>query len=173
MGLGSFAHCLISHGSDTLGCIGLESAQAPHEFSQEVISSLSIFAVILGNILLPHDSDTSIKHENEQLRDILNHMQEMIYIVDKITMKPVYYNQTIRQLLPYASKQHPCYHLFHHRDSLCPNCPVCKLSGEGSEYIESSLDNWIAGNPVCTRACNLHWGAENGQPLAMVIQEPV
>ena len=173
MGLGSFAHCLISHGSDTLGCIGLESAQAPHEFSQEVISSLSIFAVILGNILLPHDSDTSIKHENEQLRDILNHMQEMIYIVDKITMKPIYYNQTIRQLLPYASNQHPCYHLFHHRDSLCPGCPVRKLSGEGSEYIESSLDNWIAGNPVCTRACNLHWGAESGQPLAMVIQEPV
>ncbi|MCH3958395.1 MAG: GGDEF domain-containing protein [Selenomonas sp.] len=171
MGLKSFAHCLISHGTDTLGCVGFESSQ-PQEFSQEIISSLSIFSVILGNILLPHDSDASIKQENEHLRDILNHMQEMIYIVDKITMKPLYYNQAIRQLVSSSSNQYPCYHLFHNRDSLCPDCPVRKLSGEGSEYIDTTLDNWIAGTPVHTRACNLCWGDEKSQPLAMVVQEP-
>ena len=172
MRFNSFAHCLISHGSKTLGCIGFESTQAPREFSQEVIHSLSIFAVILGNILLPHDSDARIKQENEHLRDLLNHMQEMIYVVDKITMQPVYYNQTIRQILPYASNHLPCYQLFHNRKSACPGCPVCKLTGEGSEYLQANLDNWIPSHSTCTRACNLNWGDEGSQPLALVIQEP-
>lgn len=169
--LGAFAHCLISHGSDTLGCIGFEST-APHVFKEEAIRELSIFAVILGNILLtPHD-DNKLRQQNAHLRDLLDHMQEIIYVIDKITMQPVYFNRTIRQALPDGMAKQPCYQLFHKRQTPCPDCPVQKLSGEGSEYIQCEIDNWNSGAKICSRACNLFWDDTSGRPLALVIQEP-
>ncbi|SDG12139.1 diguanylate cyclase (GGDEF) domain-containing protein [Selenomonas sp. WCT3] len=170
--LGAFAHCMITHGSDTLGCIGFESRQ-PRPFDDECLHALSIFAVILGNILLTSYSDDKLRQQNSHLRDLLDHMQEMVYVVDKITLMPLYFNQAIRQTLSESSAGHPCYELFHQRMTPCPDCPVQKLSGEGSEYIACDLSNWDKERPTTTRACNLHWNQnENDPPLALVIQEP-
>ena len=80
--------------------------------------------------------------------------------------------QTIRQALPDGMAKQPCYQLFHKRQTPCPNCPVQKLSGEGSEYIQCEIDNWNSGAKICSRACNLFWDDTNGRPLALVIQEP-
>jgi hypothetical protein len=170
--LGAFAHCMITHGSDTSGCIGFES-RLPRSFDDECIHALSIFAVILGNILLTSYSDDKLRQQNSHLRDLLDHMQEMVYVVDKITLMPLYFNQAIRQTLSETSAGHPCYELFHQRMTPCPECPVQKLSGEGSEYIACELSNWDKERPTTTRVCNLHWNQnENDPPLALVIQEP-
>lgn len=172
--LGAFAHCIITHGSNTLGCIGFESCQ-PRKFDMEIIRGLNVFSVMLGNILLTSYSDDKLHHQNEQLQIMLNHMQEMIYVVDKVSMTPVYFNQAIRQILqPNAASGQPCYQLLHDRTTPCPECPVQKLSGDGSEYIQCEMNNWSAKQPTCTRACNLHGehSASNRQ-LAMVIQEPL
>lgn len=170
--LGAFAHCMITHGSDTIGCIGFESRK-PRSFDDECIHALSIFAVILGNILLTSYSDDKLRQQNNHLRDLLDHMQEMVYVVDKITLMPLYFNQAIRQTLSNSQSGHPCYELFHQRMTPCPECPVQKLSGEGSEYIACKLGNWDKDRPTTTRACNLHWNQnENEPPLALVIQEP-
>lgn len=164
----AFAHCLITHGNDTLGCIGFEAAR-PIDITEEMRRSLSVFAVILGNILLSNQSAKKTATQNKQLRTLLDHFQEMVYVVDKITMQPVYFNQTIRQAIPIASTTMTCYQLFHQRVTPCLGCPVKRLSGEGSEYIECELDNWGCG-PTPSRACNLQ-GEDLKQPLALVVQE--
>lgn len=170
--LGSFAHCMITHGSETLGSIGFECCR-PRTYQGECIHDLSIFAVILGNILLTSYSDDKLRLQNTHLRDLLDHMQEMVYVVDKITLMPIYFNQTIRQTLSESSSGMPCYELFHKRMTPCPDCPVQRLSCEGNEYILCQLRNWDEQRPTLSRACNLHWSEnENDPPLAMVIQDP-
>ena len=171
--LGAFAHCMITHGSDTLGCIGFEYSR-PHTIDDECRHALSVFAVILGNILLTSYSDDKLRQQNMQLRSLLDHMQEMIYVVDKITMSPIYFNRSIRQALPDVNAGHPCYQVLHKRSTPCPGCPVLQLSGEGSEYIQCDLNNWDKDRPTCTRACNLHIDkVDDTRPLALVIQEPI
>ena len=171
--LGSFAHCIVTHGFDTVGCISFESCH-PRKFDTECLRSLNAFSVILGNILLTSYSDDKLRRHNERLRAMLNHMQEMIYVVDKSSMIPLYVNQAIHQILPpHTASGQPCYQLLHNRTVPCPGCPVQKLSADGREYIQCELNNWNAERPTCTRACNLHWEhSDPGRPLAMIIQEP-
>ena len=164
--VGAFAHCLITHGFDTIGCFGFECNE-PHVFTQEELSDLHTFSVLLGNILLPQESDDRTKQENEHLRDVLDHLQEAVYIVDKETMVPVYMNQTVRQTLSYTFSGEPCYKRFHRRSTLCEHCPVHQLTGY--EYIEKNMNNW-GGVPAYTRACNLTWKVNN-HPLMLMIQK--
>lgn len=166
--VGAFAHCLITHGFDTIGCFGFECQDA-HDFTQEELNDLHTFCVLLGNILLPQESDTRTREENEHLRDLLDHMQEMIYIVDRETMVPVYVNQTIRQTLSDSSSEEPCYMRFHHLDAPCKDCPAQKLTGAGYEYLEQEMHSW--GCLTYTRACNLTW-KHDGHPVMLVIQKP-
>ena len=166
--VGAFAHCLITHGFDTIGSFGFECTE-PHTFTQEELSDLHTFSVLLGNILLPQESDDRTKQENEHLRDVLDHLQEAVYIVDKETMVPVYMNQTVRQTLSDTFSGEPCYKRFHRRNTLCEQCPVHQLTGSGYEYIEKQMDNW-GGVPAYTRACNLTWKI-NEHPLMLMIQK--
>lgn len=168
LNIGAFAHCLISHGNDTLGCVGFESRH-PMKISEEMKKSLSTFTVLLGNILLFNQSAKKAQNDNKQLRALLDHLPEIVYVVDKITMEPVYLNETVRQTLHSVATAEPCYQLFHGRDLPCKNCPVKKLSGEGNEYIKLSIDNWGCGK-MSSFACNLLADGIS-QPLALVVQE--
>lgn len=170
--LGAFAHCLISHGSETLGCIGFESSHKM-EFNQEIINALSVFSVILGNILLPHDTSQQLKTQNNHLRDLLDHIQDMVYVIDKTTMTPIYYNAAMRQLLAGSVGTQTCYQLFHHRSKPCDNCPVLKLSSNGSEYLRTKIANWDPAIQTNVRTCNLKWTNENIRNHALVIQESI
>ena len=167
--LRSFAHCRITHGTEDIGCLGFESSKAPRTFTKEEISDLSIFSVLLGNILLVRNDDNSAIQENDHLRDILDHMQEFIYVVDKDSYEPIFFNQTIRQGISGISVNQPCYKRFHRYDEPCKGCPIPRLSREGNEYIDTTLDNW--GAPTNTRAYNIHWEDQRGRPLALIIQD--
>lgn len=170
LNIGAFAYCLISHGTDTLGCVGFES-RLPMKFSEEMNKALSTFTVMLGNILLFNQSAKKAQSDNKQLRALLDHMPEIVYVVDKITMEPVYFNETIRQTLHSIATAEPCYQLFHGRSLPCKNCPVKKLSGDGNEYIKLNIDNWGCGK-MSSFACNLLADGIT-QPLALVVQETI
>ncbi len=165
----SFAHCRITHGTEDIGCLGFESNKAPRTFTKEEISDLSIFSVLLGNILLVRNDDHSVQQENDHLRDVLDHMQEFIYIVDKDSYEPIFFNQTIRQGIAGISVNQPCYKRFHRYEKPCKNCPLSRLSREGNEYIDVTLDNW--GAPTNTRAYNIHWEDQRNRSLALIIQD--
>jgi len=167
---GAFAHCQITHGSEVLGCLSFETRQRHWKFTKEMLSDLNTFAVLLGNILLTNQKDSDYKIEVRHLRDLLDHMQEMIYVIDKDTMAPLYFNQTIRQAVSATADELPCYKLFHHLDAPCEDCPVLRLSDNGSEYLTAEVANW--GFPTTTRAFNLRWEHANNCRLALIIQEP-
>ena len=168
--LRSFAHCMITHGTEDLGCIAFESSQAPRPFTKEELTDLSVFSVLLGNILLSRDSDHQTKQMLQHLRDVLDHMQEFIYVVDKETLEPVFFNQTIRQALASATVNQPCYERFHNLKKPCVGCPLPRLSAKGNEYIDVILDNW--GAPTNTRVYNIRWEEEDVRHMALIIQEP-
>ena len=165
--LGAFAHCQFSHGGELLGSIGFESSQ-PREFEQEVLTKISIFSVLLGNILLDRKSDTVAERMSRHLQNILDHMQEFIYVVNKDTYEPIFFNNTIRQTLITASTAQTCYKRFHNLDEPCKDCPVKRLSKDGNEYIDVRINNWGVETP--TRAYNIHWEDEMDKNLALIIQ---
>ena len=169
--LSSFAHCMITHGTDDLGCIAFESSQAPRTFTKEELTDLSVFSVLLGNILLSRETDQHVKRMLQHLQDVLDHMQEFIYVVDKETYEPVFFNQTIRQALPGAATDQPCYRRFHGLPTPCEGCPVPRLTAKGNEYFDVTLDNW--GAPTNTRVYNIHWEDDDQiRHMALIIQEP-
>lgn len=168
--LGSFAHIRITHGTEDMGCVCFEASGAPREFTDEELRGLSIFSVLLGNILLSRESDDLLVKSNQHLRDILDHMQEFIYVVDKETYEPVFFNQTIRQAISTISVNQPCYQRFHKLTEPCYNCPVPHLSKDGSEYLESMLYNW--GGATSARIYNICWDEEKHRSCALIIQEP-
>ena len=163
----SFLYCKISHGMDDIGCVGFES-NSTHEFSKEAQTKLSTFAVLLGNMLLDRRKDSISERMSKHLQNILDHMQEFIYVVDKETFEPIFFNMTIRQTLSSASTDLPCYKKFHNFDEPCKDCPLYKLSKDGSEYIDVTLDNW--GTATSARAYNIHWEDEMDRNLALIIQ---
>lgn len=168
--LGSFAHIRITHGAEDMGCVCFEASGAPRNFTDDELRGLSIFSVLLGNILLSRESDEILVKSNQHLRDILDHMQEFIYVVDKETYEPVFFNQTIRQAIGTIHVNQPCYQRFHKLPEPCYNCPVPHLSKTGSEYLECMLYNW--GGATSTRTYNISWDEEKHRSCALVIQEP-
>ncbi len=168
--VGSYAHIRITHGSEDMGCVGFEAASAPRNFTDEELRGLSIFSVLLGNILLSRESDELLIRSNRHLRDILDHMQEFIYVIDKETYEPVFFNRTIRQAIESVSVNLPCYKRFHGLEEPCYNCPVSHLSKEGNEYLEGILYNW--GGPTPVRTYNIEWDAEKHKICALIIQDP-
>ena len=163
----SFLYCKISHGMNDIGCVGFESANE-REFSKEECTKLSTFAVLLGNMLLNRRNESMAERLSKHFQNILDHMQEFIYVVDKDTFEPIFFNMTIRQTLTSISGVQPCYKKFHNLDSPCENCPLFKLSKYGSEYIDVTLNNW--GVETNTRAYNIHWEDEMNRSLALIIQ---
>ena len=166
----AFAHCKITHGTEDLGCVAFESAVGPRTFTEEELSALSVFAVMLGNVLLGRKTDEALRHENEQLKAILDYMQEMVYVVDKDTYEPVFFNRTIRQAVPENSAKEPCYYRFHSLEGPCPDCPLNYLSADGKEYIIRAATVW--GTETNVRAYNnIEWGTP-GHRMALIIMEP-
>ena len=163
----SFLYCKVSHGMDDIGCVGFE-ASTDHEFSKEEITRLSIFSVLLGNMLLERRADTISERMSKHLQNILDHMQEFIYVVDKDTYEPIFFNMAIRQTVIVPSEDQPCYKKFHKLDEPCEGCPLSRLSKHGSEYIDVTLNNW--GVATSARAYNIHFEDEQDRSLALIIQ---
>ncbi len=166
--IGAFAHCQISHSGEVVGIVGFESAQTLREFSKEELNKLSIFSVLLGNILLDRHTDNISERVSRHLQNILDHMQEFIYVIDKNTYEPIFFNSTIRQTLTTGSTAQTCYKRFHELDRPCEGCPVMKLSRDGNEYIDVKINNW--GEETMARAYNIHWEDEDDKSLALIIQ---
>ena len=166
--IGSFAHCQISHAGEIVGSIGFESTNILREFSKEELTKLSIFSVLLGNILLDRRTDKIAERVSRHLQNILDHMQEFIYVVDKNSYEPIFFNSTIRQTLTTGSTAQTCYKRFHDLEEPCDGCPVLKLSKDGNEYIDVKINNW--GEETSARAYNIHWEDEDDKSLALIIQ---
>ena len=165
--IGAFAYSLIPRGTDSVGCVGFECS-SPHEFSKEELTKLSIFSVLLGNMLLDRRTDLTSERTNRHLQNILDHMQEFIYVVDKDTYEPIFFNLTIRQTLSSTSIEQTCYKRFHNLDEPCKGCPLLKLSKYGNEYIDIKINNW--GAETTARAYNIHWEDEQNRNIALIIQ---
>ena len=164
---GSFAICQISHGGEETGCVGFECA-GPREYTDGELSKLSTFSVLLGNILLNKYQDKISERVNKHLHNILDHIQEFIYVVDKDTYEPIYFNSTVRQTLLKTVSEKTCYKRFHNLDKPCKGCPLNRLSRSGNEYIDVTLDNWGVETPA--RAYNIHWEDEMEKNLVLIIQ---
>ena len=166
--LGAFAHCQISHSGEVIGSVGFENSSTLRDFPKEMLTKLSIFSVLLGNILLDRRTDKIFERMSRHLQNILDHMQEFIYVVNKETYEPIFFNSTIRQTLSTAATDLPCYKRFHDFDAPCEGCPVKNLSRDGNEYIDVKLNNW--GEETSARAYNIHWDDERDKNLALIIQ---
>ena len=168
LGIRSFAYCKITRGSEDLGSVCFETSTQPHTFSEEELSYLNIFSELLGNVLLIQDNDEALMRQNKRLIDIIDHMQELICVIDKDTYELLFFNNSIRQALPETSSVQSCYHRFHQFTEPCKDCPVKDLSDNGAEYIMRTVCGW--GLPATTKAFNISW--EKGRNTALVIMEP-
>ena len=94
-GLKSYAYGIIPHGAETIGCIGVECVR-PMAIKKELLRSLNLFTVLLGNILLPQDSNLALHREIALLSDVLDHLGAPCCVIDGTTEDIVYANEPAR-----------------------------------------------------------------------------
>ena len=167
--LGAYAYSLITQGEATTGCIGVESTR-PMRITPELIRSLNVFSVLLGNILLPSDTSKHLRKNLRILHDILDHLPGLVYVVDKETMIPVYVGRTMRPADTGIALDTPCYKLLHGRSLPCRSCPLPSLSPAGQEYLACELVG-EDGNMVAAHACNLVETGKEAHRLALIVQD--
>ena len=158
-GLRAFAYSLIPHGAETVGCLGVESVR-PMTVRKELLHSLNLFAVLLGNILLPQDRSLHMQERFDVMKDIIDHLPGIAYVVDRKTLDIAICNkQAAIQMagLPIA-KHYPCYELLHRRHVPCRNCPL--------DYLPETLTATSHAGGL-TAAC-LEKTSEEGHPLVLI-----
>jgi hypothetical protein len=97
--------------------LGIESSTLPFPLSNELLHSMNKLSVLLGNILLPQRHSEETYEYNENLHEILDHLQFAVLIVDKETYRPVYYNRFLGQLVGDSVPDIPCYKVFWKKDA--------------------------------------------------------
>ena len=158
-GLRSFAYGLIPHGAETVGCIGVESTR-PMEIRKELLHSLNLFSVLLGNILLPQDKGLHIQERLDLLKDVIYHLPGIAYVVDRKTLDIVCCNSKAEQMMSAQplSKAHPCHELLHRLHAPCRLCPLT--------YLPQTVTGTSHAGGL-TAAC-LEKTSEQGHPLALI-----
>ena len=63
---------------------------------KELLRSLNLFTVLLGNILLPQDSNLALHREIALLSDVLDHLGAPCCVIDGTTEDIVYANEPAR-----------------------------------------------------------------------------
>ena len=63
---------------------------------KELLRSLNLFSVLLGNILLPQDSSLALQKRLDLLADVLDHLPTPCYVLDNATKEVVYANAPSR-----------------------------------------------------------------------------
>ena len=168
LGTSAYLYMRASRNGVDVGFVSFE-LEKPHEFSTEELRALNVFTGLLVTVLMPQETDPMLLRQNRRLIDIIDRMQEMVYVIDKDTFEPLFLNQTIRQALQSSMVKQACYFRFHRFDKPCPNCPVLPLSENGREYIVRIVSSW--GTPAKARAFNIDW--EKGRHAALVIMDPM
>ncbi|WP_294159284.1 GGDEF domain-containing protein [uncultured Selenomonas sp.] len=91
-GLKAYAYGIIPHGAETMGCIGVECTH-PMQIRKELLRSLNLFSVLLGNILLPQDSGLALQRRLALLTDVLNHLPVPCCVIDNTTKEIIFANE--------------------------------------------------------------------------------
>ena len=166
--LGAYAYSLITQGEETIGYIGVESTSA-RQVTPDLIRSLNVLSVMLGNILLPSNTSEHLRKEARILHDVLDHLPGLVYAVDKDTMELVYLGHTIRPADAGSLAGAPCYQLLHGRSLPCRRCPLPALSPSGQEYLACTIDGMDGLIPA--HACNLAETGRDGHHLVLIVQD--
>ncbi|WP_081827026.1 GGDEF domain-containing protein [Selenomonas bovis] len=166
--LGAYAYSLITQGEETIGYIGVESTSA-RQVTPDLIRSLNVLSVMLGNILLPSNTSEHLRKEARILHDVLDHLPGLVYAVDKDTMELVYLGRTIRPADAGSLAGAPCYQLLHGRSLPCRRCPLPALSPSGQEYLACTIDGMDGLIPA--HACNLAETGRDGHHLVLIVQD--
>lgn len=168
--LGAYAYSLVTQGEETIGYIGVERTQ-PMKITPELIRSLNVFSVLLGNILLPSNTAEWLRQESRLLRDVLDHLPGIVYAVDKETLELIYASRAIRPADDGSLTEAPCYRLLHGRTVPCRHCPLPALSPAGQECVACTLDGLGDGKLLPAHACNLVETGKDGHRLALIVTD--
>lgn len=101
-------------------------------------------------------------------QEIINHLENYIYVVDTETFEPLFMNEKTRALMESSGQKKTCYAFFRGRTSQCEDCPMHKLTKHRTKYLapefyndklgiwmetSASLMRWTNGNLVCLINC--------------------
>ncbi|MFA6850175.1 MAG: diguanylate cyclase [Selenomonadaceae bacterium] len=165
----SFIYSKIMRGSEMLGCIGFEYNKEPRIWTDDEYNHLSIFSSILGNVLMTQDSNPKLIAKNHYLTEIIDNIQDLVYVIDKDTYEVLFFNRTIRQAIPETTTAQKCYARFHNRTSPCTNCPAHELTN-GAEYIIRKIKNEEWNIMETVQIINIEW--ENHRKACLLIARP-
>ena len=118
------------------GFVGLDDCQICRLWTSEQLEALIFIGKLLSVFLMKDLLHTELVELACDLQNVLDNHSDWIYVVDPDTYLLQYFNNTVKQVIPEATKDQPCYKIFFQRDIPCEKCIIRQAEENGHYTME-------------------------------------
>lgn len=160
----SMLQCAIKDNGVFKGWVGFDDCTAKCLWTIGQIEVLSFISELLSLFLLKQRAQNDVAELALDLRNVLDHQNSWIYVVDAKTRELLYINEKTHQIAPDSRVGMPCYAAFFKRDKPCDKCPMEHAKKENSCIME--IYNPVLKVWSCADASIIRWGKKEACLLA-------
>lgn len=149
----STLQCAIHYEGKFWGFVGFDDCIVRRIWTQDQINDLMFVTKILGTFLIRKRAQERAVKNTNNLRNILDHQNAGIYVIDPDNYRLQYLNAGMKRLLPGARTGMKCYDLFFGRKEPCKTCPL-------RNCFEGEIKLYNDKRHICTTAyvSEVEWG---------------
>lgn len=165
-GIQSMLQCAIQDNGVFKGWVGFDDCTSKCLWTIGQIEVLSFISELLSLFLLKQRAKDNVAELAGDLRNVLDHQNSWIYVVDTQTRELLYINEKTQNIAPEACVGMRCHKAFFNRDTPCERCPMVNIREEINRTMEvynpilrvwsaadASLIRW-GGKEACLLACH-------------------
>lgn len=152
--------------SNLLGLIGFDNCISDALPSEADIDEIKTICNILSTFFVKQYVDKLSENELVLFQEIMNHLENYVYVVNMQTFEVLFMNEKTRGLMLSSGNTAPCYHFLRGHESQCEDCPIRQLSEEHLQVARLETFNNKLGIWTETTATPLRW--RDGSMAALV-----
>lgn len=125
-----------------LGLVGFDNCRSETLPGGVEIDEIATICNILSTFFVKQYLDDLQEKELTIFQDIMNNLENYIYVIDMQTFEVLFMNEKTRKLMQANGSTEPCYRFFRGCDCQCTDCPARGLGENGAQrtVIESFND---------------------------------
>lgn len=150
----SCLHARIMHDHKPHGYIGFDECRHHRDWTPYEISLINFLADVLMTFISKQETLKELQHLKENFANLLNAVDEYLYVVDPVTHGIVYFNDKMHSLLnETAGDGQKCYEQIYHLTQPCTSCPLSGgETGTDDEAPDENQRQWFSKT-----ASNIKW----------------
>lgn len=158
-GILAMVNCAIQKNGRLCGYIGFDTEASGHIQSEDELSTLRFVCTLLGSFILNNSFQTVEETSTEELEQVMDTMENFIYVVDAKSYQVQFMNLTTREAFPLVRPGDICYSHFRDSGSPCEDCPMVGLAQSGEVRFRKKVYNEMLDQYIDATASHIVWGS--------------